>query len=152
MYIYILLSQYVVGLNMLNRYEKKRYFGIVIGNLGVSHIMELEAELSRISRARYHMAVRSVLKDQDDIRMERMATAILDSNHRDWWKEVKKIKGRANIIAANIDGCSDENDIVELFNKYCDLYNSVPFNLTEMCHIVNEIETRLERGDCSYKI
>ena len=113
----------------------------------------LEAELRRISRARYHMAVRSVLKDQDDIRMERMATAILDSNHRDLWREVKKIKGRANIIAANIDGCSDENDIVELFsNKYCDLYNSVPFNPTEMCHIVNEIETRLERGDCSYKI
>ena len=48
--------------------------------------------------------------------MERMATAILQSNHRDLWKEVKKIKGRGNIVAASIYGLSDENDIVDLFS------------------------------------
>ena len=49
--------------------------------------------------------------------MERMATAILQSNHRDLWKEVKQIKGRGNIVTASIDGLRDENDIAELFSK-----------------------------------
>ena len=57
----------------------------------------------------------------------------VQSNHRDLWKEVKQIKGRGNIIAANVENLSDENDIAELFsNKYCDLYNSVPLDHPEM--------------------
>ena len=91
----------------------------------------LEAELRTITRARYHRAVRLVVREQDEIRMERMATAILQSNHRDLWNEVKKIKGRGNIVAASIDGLSDENDVADLFSKkYSELYNSVPFDHT----------------------
>ena len=63
--------------------------------------------------------------------MAKMATAILQSNHRDLWKEVKRIKGRGNIVAASIYGLNDENDIAELFSKkYSELYNSVPFDDT----------------------
>ena len=85
--------------------------------------------------------------------MERMAKAILQSNHGDLWKEVKKIKGRGNIVAANIDGLSDENDIADLFSKkYGALYKSVTFDHTEMHHIVNEINTRLVGENCIYEI
>ena len=82
-----------------------------------------------------------------------MATAILQSNHRDLWNEVKKIKGRGNIVAASIDGLSDENNIADLFSKkYSELYNSVPFDHTEMHHIVNEINARLVGENCVYEI
>ena len=93
------------------------------------------------------------IREQDEIRMERMATAILQSNHRDLWKEVKKIKGWGNIVPTSIDGLNDENDIAELFSKkYNELYNSVPFDHTEMHHIVNEIDARLVGENCIYEI
>ena len=73
-----------------------------------------------------------------------MTTDNLQSNHRDLWKEVKKIKRRGNIVAASIDGLSDENDIDEFSEKkYSELCNSVPFDHTEMHHIVNEIDAKL---------
>ena len=109
----------------------------------------LEAELRRITRARYHRAVRLVIREQDEIRMERMAKAILQSNHGDLWKEVKKIKGRGNIVAANIDGLSDENYIADLLYER---YNSVTFDHTGMHHIVNEINARLVGENCIYDI
>ena len=85
--------------------------------------------------------------------MERMATAILHSDHMDLWKYVKKIKGWDNIVAASRDGLSDENDIAELFSKtYSELYNSVPFDHPEMHHIVNEIDARLVCEKCIYEI
>ena len=82
-----------------------------------------------------------------------MATAILQSHHRDLWKEVKKIKGWGNIVAASIDGLSDENDIADLFSK-----NTVNFIIvcpltTQKCIIfVNEINTRLVGENCIYEI
>ena len=113
----------------------------------------LEAELRKIPRARYHRAVRLVTREQDEIRMERMATAILQSNHSDLWKEVKKTKGRGNIVAASIDGLSDENDIAELFSKKCsELYKSAPFDHTEIHHIVKEIDARLVGENCIYEM
>ena len=48
---------------------------------------------------------------------------------------------------------SDENDIADLFSrKYSELYNSVPFDHTEMHHIVNEINARLVGENCMYEI
>ena len=71
----------------------------------------------------------------------------------DLWKDVKKIKGWDNIVAASIDGLSDENDIAELFSKtYSELDNSVPFDHTEKHHIVNEIDARLVCEKYIYEI
>ena len=45
------------------------------------------------------------------------------------------------------------NDIADLFSKkYSELYNSVPFDHTEMHHIVNEINARLVGENCMYEI
>ena len=77
----------------------------------------LEVELRRITRARYHRSVRIVTREQDEIKMWIMTTDILQSNHRDLWKEVKKIKRRVNIVTASIYGLSDENDIDEFSEK-----------------------------------
>ncbi len=51
------------------------------------------SELHCISRACYHKAVRSVIKNSDRIRNEKMAEAIADNRTRDLFKEARKVKG-----------------------------------------------------------
>ena len=94
------------------------------------------AEMHRITRSRYHWAVRQVLKESNVIRMERMADAIVDNRTRDLWKEVKKIKGRNNASPANVDGATNVDDILNTFSvKYRNLYNSVPYDNNRMSKI-----------------
>ncbi|KAG1676891.1 SCO-spondin [Nymphon striatum] len=62
------------------------------------------AENRRLFRARYHRAIRRIMRDNNKIRMERMTEAIVKSRTRDLWKEVRKIKGRNGAISASIDG------------------------------------------------
>ncbi len=50
-----------------------------------------------------HRAIRHVLKDNDIIRMERMAETIADNRTRDLWKEVKMIKARNNVTYASFN-------------------------------------------------
>ena len=91
------------------------------------------AELMRISRARYHIAVKDVKKLEINIRMDRMVNAIRNNNHRDLFAEVRKIKGKDNFNVPCIDGCHDDTGIVNNFlNKYKNLYNSVPYDILEM--------------------
>jgi hypothetical protein len=102
------------------------------------------AEMHRMSRARYHRAIRHIMKNSDNIRMERMAEAIADNRSRDLWKEVKKIKGRNNFAPANIDGVTSDYDISNTFSeKYRNLYNSVPYDQGKMNDIQHEINNRL---------
>lgn len=102
------------------------------------------AEMRRITRARYHRALRHVIKDGDSIKMERMAQAIIDNRTRDLYTEVRKIKGRNNFAPANVDGYSNVSDISDVFsNKYKNLYNSVPYDNQRMKDIINEIDEKL---------
>ncbi len=95
--------------------------------------LDLVAELHRISRAHYHRAVRSILKNRNLIKSEKMADAIADNRTRDLVKEARKIKSRYNFKPTNVDGCSGDDEISKLFcNKFNNLYNSVPYNKQEM--------------------
>ncbi len=72
-----------------------------------------------ISRAHYHKAVRYVIKNSDRIRTEKMAEAIADNRTRDIFKEARKIKGRYNAKPGNVDGCTGDKNISNLFvDKY----------------------------------
>ena len=106
------------------------------------------AEMHRISRARYHKAVRQVLRNADVTRMERMAQALSENRSRDLWKEVKKIKGRNNIMPCSIDGCVDNAKIADVFSeKYMNLYNSVPYRVSDMTEIYKDIVSRIQIDD-----
>ena len=102
------------------------------------------AEMHRITRARYHHAIRCVLRDQDKIVITRMAEAIGSNCTRDLWKEVRKIKGRNNQCSNVVDQCSSDSDIANIFyNKYNDLYNSVPYDCNVMTNILHEVNSRI---------
>ena len=106
------------------------------------------AEMRRMSRARYHKAVREILRKNDVLKMERMADAISNNKSRDLWKEVKKIKGRNCNIAGSIDGITDKEDIASIFGgKYKALYNSVPYDIDELNTIQSVIDERIDNCD-----
>ena len=103
------------------------------------------ASMMRITRARYHNIVKSVKKDSDNIRIEKMAKAISQSNHRNLWNEVRKIKGKSNFMSACVDGATEDTDICNIFaDKYDKLYNSVPYDTNEMQNIVSEINHQVD--------
>ena len=107
------------------------------------------ANMHRVSRAKYHRAVRYVKRNSDKLRMERMADAIVSNNSRDLWGEVKRIKGSNSTVASNIDGCSNNEDIAQLFcNKYDDLYNSVSYDSHKM-YLLEKKVNNLVVSECN---
>ena len=83
------------------------------------------ADCMRRARAAYHYAIRRVKRHADDITRDRFADALMCDNTRNFWTEVKKIRTCKMSCANIVDGCSDANDIVNIFNdKYRDLYTS----------------------------
>ena len=82
-------------------------------------------EMRRITRARYHRAVRHIMREDDRIRTPKMAEAISENRNRDLWSEVRRIKGRNKFLPSRIDGVVGDEEIVQFFfDKYNHLYNS----------------------------
>jgi hypothetical protein len=82
-----------------------------------------------------------------------MADAISNNSSRDLWREARLIKGRNSTVPSNIDDCSNDDDISNLFaSKYCNLYNSVPYDEENMNEIKKYINDKLMDENCSYNI
>ena len=106
------------------------------------------AEMRRITRALYHRQVSQIKKDKDRIVKERMAKALSESNDRDIWKEIRKMKNNKNSQPISVDNISDVDSINNLFtNTYKNLYNSVPYNETEMDAIVKNVNNRINSDE-----
>ena len=103
------------------------------------------AERRRVSRTEYHRAVKSVKKNRDIVIMERMAEAIENNRTRDLWEEVNRIKGRNRFVATNIDGATNEVEVIKIFeNKYRKLYNCVPNSRDEIQSVQLEMHSKLQ--------
>ncbi len=88
--------------------------------------------MRRITTARYHHAVKTIKLDNDTIRMQKMAEALVSNKTRNFF-EALKIKDRNNILPSSVDDASTDDDIVNLFaDKYSNLYNSVPYDQSEI--------------------
>ncbi len=73
------------------------------------------AEMRRITRARYHHAVKTIKRDSDTIRMQKMDEALVSNKTRDLFSEAYKIKGCNNILPTSVDDASSDDDTVILF-------------------------------------
>ena len=86
------------------------------------------ANIARRTRATYHYAIRSAIKNQTKIRSHKMAESICRNSTRDFWREVKQIKRQNKSVPLTVDGYNNDTDILNTFkNKYEQLYNSVPY-------------------------
>jgi len=91
------------------------------------------ADIMRRTRAAYHYAVRYIKENNSDIVKQRFASAIVENRSRDFWREMKKVRGRKGDIQRTVDGHTQNAFIGDLFaNKYEDLYTSVRYDQTDM--------------------
>ena len=101
------------------------------------------AEMRKISRARYHQAVRKVKRDQDDIKKEKLADALYNNDNRELWAEIRRMKGAKVSGPISIDNITEEDKIADICTKkYYDLYNSVsydPDDMRDSCDKINNL-------------
>merc|ERR1739842_294014 len=62
------------------------------------------ANIMRLTRARYHYAIRNSIKSNIKIRNDKMAEAVSLNNDRNLWLEVKKMNKNNQVFSNLIDG------------------------------------------------
>ena len=81
------------------------------------------ANLMRSTRSKYHNKIRELrIRNEDHIRKQAFAENILENKHRDFLKEVNKMRHRHSKLPSTVDSCSNSNDISQKFaSNYIDL-------------------------------
>ena len=103
------------------------------------------ADCMRRTRAGHHYAIRQVRKDENAIVKQRVAESFIRNPSRDFWAEIKKIRGNKASLSRVVDGCTDQSSISELFaDEYKSLYTSVPYDSTEMQNIRDWVDSQLK--------
>lgn len=115
------------------------------------------AAVMRRTRAAYHRQIRLVRKNEEAIIRERVANSVVHDRGRNFWAEIKKIRGTKSSPSGTVDGLSDTAAIAGLFaDKYRDLYTSVPYDEAEMSCIIDEVNDKLPHtvttGDYTFYI
>ena len=104
------------------------------------------ARVMRMTRARYHYAIRSVLKSQIQIRNDRMAEAVSSDDNRNFWEEVRKMKRSHKLLPDVIDNVKGSDNISKLFfDKNKELFNSVSYDDSKMNDLKNEIDELIDK-------
>ncbi len=98
------------------------------------------ADIRRKTRAQYHNELKRIRRHENDIRFSKLANSFHSDGQRDFWAEIKKLRGRSTCTPNNIDGTRGANGIADLFScKYKHLYNSVPYDIDKMNALKNGI-------------
>ena len=109
------------------------------------------ANMKRISRLKYHYAIRHVTKENLRIRNYKMAEAISTNNDRVLWDEVRKMSKTSNNLPNAMDGVTGTDEISSIFaDKYDALYNSVGYNMQEMNRLASDIESRIDNSGSNH--
>lgn len=112
----------------------------------VSDIMlKAKLEYKRISRW--------VIRNQDKLSADRMASALLNNNNHEFWSEVKRKACKSHNSPNIVDNAQGDSAIGDMFSqKYRDLYNCVSYNENEMDELLQEmsdsVSTQCQSGNC----
>ena len=98
------------------------------------------AYMMRKSRLEYHKTVKFVKRKESVIRSEKMAQCLVQNNGRDFWKEVKLVKGKnCKKLPKSVDGIIGNECIAQLFaEKFSSVFNSVGYDLEECNSLIAE--------------
>ena len=112
------------------------------------------ASIRRKTRAEYHRAVKFVKANRDMFTANKMASDFSNSNTSNFWDAVKKVTKSKTLLVNNVDNCSSEETISNLFaDKYKSLYNSVSYNIEECnnlkVRISENIKEKCAKNKCS---
>jgi len=92
-----------------------------------------------------------VKRDEGKITNERLADSLINSNTRDFWSDIKRIRSNKCGTSRTVDGQTEGISIAKLFaDKYKDLYTSVPYDSNELNCIQSEVNDLIVRtSTCS---
>ena len=93
------------------------------------------------TRAEYHRAVKLAKVNENKIRSEHMARNIAESKTRNFWKEVKLLKGKGRQMPIAVDGATGDEGIADIFaSKFKTIFNTVPSDAGELSNTHTVIE------------
>ena len=93
---------------------------------GLAHTM-------RSARAKYHRQVKCIRSNQTELRNQKLAESISSGDNRNFWQEIKRIKGTRSRMASKIDDVTGDEAITKVFSdKFQELYNCTSYNRFEM--------------------
>ena len=93
------------------------------------------------TRREYKRISRWVIRNQEKLKADKMATALLDNRSRDFWSEVKRSKGKQSAVISSVDGVDGAVGVCDVFKeKYDHLYNSVSFDECEMQALMSKVK------------
>jgi hypothetical protein len=81
----------------------------------------------------------------------------LKDTSRDFWSEIKRLRGSKCKLSGTIDGLTDATDIAQLFaSGYKELCTSVPYNKGDMQDVIDDLNVTLGKSpisrDCIFNI
>ena len=102
------------------------------------------AELRKSTRSKYHSAYKMVQKKEAEIRCDKMAEAIAAKSTAKMYRYARSFKRKKTSCPGKVDNIFGEENIANHFaSKFCELYNSVSFDTSEMSNLKIEIDDLL---------
>jgi hypothetical protein len=94
------------------------------------------SDIRNSTRREYKRISRWVVRNQEQLRADKMAASLASNNTRDLWREVKDVR-RSGVPAPNlVDDTQGEEEVCSLFaRKYSELYSSVGYLMKARCMI-----------------
>ena len=103
----------------------------------------------RVSRLKFHYAIRYVTKENIRLRNIKMGEAVAGNDDRSLWEEARKMNKCMSKLPNAMDGKTNETEIAHIFSeKYRNLYNSVGYSQRNMDLLRKDIASRITNG-CS---
>ncbi len=91
------------------------------------------ARIIRSARSKYHLVVKELKKNENNLCKERMGEVISSDNQHNVWDEVQRLLPSDKLSANEIDGASEPLGIAEVFvDTFDTLYQSVPTDEEEL--------------------
>ncbi len=89
--------------------------------------------IMRLVKSKYHLVVKELKKNKNNMCKERMGEVISGDNQHNAWDEAQRVLPSDKLSATEIDGASEPLGIAEVFaDKYYTLYQSVPTDEEEL--------------------
>jgi len=73
------------------------------------------ADVMRRTRAEYHYVIRQTRQEENTIIRDRVAASLLEDEKRNFWQEIKRIRGNKAVYSRTLDDITDAGDIAQLF-------------------------------------
>ena len=134
--------------NKVQPYKDKALFWNHIWNEMNRPYDGVVAQIRRQTRAAYHRAIRSAIREEDESARLKFAECLLQNDKRDFWNEVKKLRRHGKTVPVVVDNCNSPDSISSVFaESYAQLYSSVPSEDEEMSQIIDRIQNKLKSSN-----